>query len=91
LVKILEVFYKSAIILCELGFDGIDINRLSAKTVTQHGSGAALIGKPDLAVEIIKSTKQGLYDYFSGKVKITDIGLKQKTLDVLNIIKTIQN
>ena len=79
-----ESFYKSAIILCELGFDGIDINMgCPAKTVTQHGSGAALIGKPELAVEIIKATKQGIDDWFSGKVKITDIDLNKKTLDII--------
>lgn len=79
-----DSFYKSAIILCELGFDGIDINMgCPAKTVTQHGSGAALISKPDLAVEIIQKTKQGINDWFSEKVKITDIGLNQKTLDVI--------
>jgi len=84
-----DSFYKSAIILCELGFDGVDINMgCPAKTVTQNGSGAALIGKPDLAVEIIKKTKQGINDWFENKIKITDLGLNQKTLD---IIKRNQN
>jgi tRNA-dihydrouridine synthase len=79
-----ESFYKSAVILCELGFDGVDINMgCPAKTVTQHGSGAALIGQPDLAVQIIKSVRQGIDDWFSGKVKITDLGLNQKTLEVI--------
>jgi len=79
-----ESFYKSAIILSELGFDGIDINMgCPAKTVTQNGSGAALIGKPDLAVEIIKATKKGIDDWFSDKVKITDLGLNQKSLAVI--------
>ena len=79
-----ESFYKSAIILSELGFDGVDINMgCPAKTVTQHGSGAALIGKPELAVEIIQKTKQGIDDWFSKKVKIIDIGLNQKTLEVI--------
>jgi len=87
-----ESFYKSAIILCELGFDGIDINMgCPAKTVTQHGSGAALIGKPDLAVEIIQKTKQGIDDWFLGNVKITDIGLNQKTLEVINKNKKYSN
>jgi len=77
-----DSFYKSAIILCELGFDGVDINMgCPAKTVTQHGSGAALIDKPDLAVKIIQSVRQGIDDWFSKKVKITDIELNQKTLD----------
>jgi len=79
-----ESFYKSAIILSELGFDGVDINMgCPAKTVTQNGSGAALIGKPDLAVEIIQATKKGINDWFSGKVKITDLGLNQKSLAVI--------
>jgi len=79
-----ESFYKSAIILSELGFDGIDINMgCPAKTVTQNGSGAALISKPDLAVEIITKTKQGIEDWFSSKTKITDLGLNQKTLDII--------
>ena len=80
-----DSFYKSAIILSELGFDGVDINMgCPAKTVTQNGSGAALIAKPDLAVEIIKAAKQGIDDWFSGKVKITDLGLNQKTLAVID-------
>ncbi len=77
-------FYNSAIILCELGFDGVDINMgCPAKTVTQNGSGAALISNPKLAVQIIQSTKNGIDDWFSDKVKITDLGLNQKTLAVI--------
>jgi tRNA-dihydrouridine synthase len=79
-----ESFYKSAIILSELGFDGIDINMgCPAKTVTQNGSGAALIAKPDLAVEIIQATKKGIDDWFSGKIKVTGLGLNQKSLAVI--------
>lgn len=79
-----DSFYKSAIILSELGFDGVDINMgCPAKTVTQNGSGAALIAKPELAVEIIQKTKQGINDWFENKIKITDLGLNQKTLEVI--------
>lgn len=79
-----DSFYKSAIILSELGFDGVDINMgCPAKTVTQNGSGAALIAKPELAVEIIQKTKQGIDDWFNNKTKITDLGLNQKTLEVI--------
>lgn len=79
-----ESFYKATIILCELGFDGIDINMgCPAKTVVQNGSGAALIDKPDLAVEIIQATKKGIDDWFSNKTKITNLGLNQKTLEVI--------
>lgn len=79
-----ESFYKSAIILSELGFDGVDINMgCPAKTVTQHGSGAALIGKPDLAQEIIKSAKSGIEDWVKNKNIINQIGLNNKTLEVI--------
>ncbi|MFA5532649.1 MAG: tRNA-dihydrouridine synthase family protein [Candidatus Shapirobacteria bacterium] len=79
-----DSFYKSAIILCELGFNGVDINMgCPAKTVTQHGSGASLIANPKLAVQIIKSVRQGIDDWFFGKVKITDIELNKKTLEVI--------
>lgn len=79
-----ESFYKSAIVVCELGFDGVDINMgCPAKTVTQNGSGAALIGKPELASEIIKAVKRGVGDWYEKKVNINDIGLNKKTLDVI--------
>lgn len=87
-----DSFYKSAIILCELGFDGVDINMgCPAKTVTQHGSGASLISKPELAVEIIQSVKKGIDDWFLGKTKITDLGLNKKTLEVISRNKKYSN
>ncbi|MFA4827051.1 MAG: tRNA-dihydrouridine synthase family protein [Candidatus Shapirobacteria bacterium] len=80
-----DSFYQAAIILCHLGFDGIDINMgCPAKTVTQHGSGAALIAKPDLAVEIIKSVKSAISDYCSGKTKIADLKIKEKIEKVID-------
>lgn len=80
-----ESFYKAGVILSHLGFDGIDINMgCPAKNVTQHGSGAALIGKPELASEIIESVRRGINDYCSGKKNIDSLGLKKSTLDVIN-------
>lgn len=80
-----DSFYKAAIILSHLGFDGIDINMgCPAKTVTQHGSGAALIEKPDIASAIIESTRQGINDYRSNKKNIFDIDLKKPTLEIIN-------
>jgi len=79
-----ESFYKAAIILCHLGFDGIDINMgCPAKTVTQHGSGAALIGQPELVSAIIYSVKKGIEDYIAHKITINDIALKKASLDVI--------
>lgn len=87
-----ESFYRATIILCELGFDGVDINMgCPAKTVTQNGSGAALIAKPELAVEIIKESKRAIEEWYSGKVTINDLGLNQKTMEVIKRNKKYSN
>jgi len=79
-----ESFYKSAIILAHLGFDGVDINMgCPAKTVVQHGSGGALIENPKLASEIIKSVKKGVSDWSHGKVTIDNLDLNQRTHEVI--------
>ena len=63
-----EYFRQVATIVCELGFDGIDLNMgCPAKNVASSGAGAALIKTPDLAKEIYLATKAGVTDYFEGK------------------------
>lgn len=58
-----EQFYESAMIVRDLGFDGIDINMGCPETnVNNQGSGAALILRPDLAVEIVGACKRGASD-----------------------------
>lgn len=53
-------FYKTALLLQELGFDGIDINMgCPDKNVQKQGAGAALMNNPKLAQEIIKETIRG--------------------------------
>lgn len=63
-----DFFRQTATLLCELGFDGIDINMgCPAKTVASSGAGAALIKNPQLAQEIVTSTKAGVMDWVNGK------------------------
>lgn len=63
-----QFFRETATILCELGFDGIDINMgCPAKNVAHSGAGAALIRTPELAQEIVRQTKAGVQDYLNGK------------------------
>jgi tRNA-dihydrouridine synthase B len=70
-----EMFYKVVHIVCELGFDGVDINMgCPAKKVAAKGSGAALIRTPELARAIIRSVRQGIKDWCEGQ-----------TLQALNI------
>ena len=79
-----DSFYIAAVILCFLGFDGIDINfGCPAKTVTQHGSGASLIEKPELAGLIIKSVQKAVSDFKNNKISLKDLKLKEKVYKVI--------
>jgi len=79
-----DSFYLATIVLCHLGFDGIDINMgCPAKKVTQHGSGAALIDNPKLASEIILATKKGIADYQNNPKIFQKLNLKQKVLETI--------
>lgn len=63
-----EFFYQTAIAVCQLGFDGVDINMgCPAKSVANGGAGAGLIKTPELAQEIIVATQKGVEDWQSGK------------------------
>lgn len=55
-----ELFLKTAQLLQELGFDGIDINMgCPVKTIVRNGTCSALIKEPERAKEIILATKEG--------------------------------
>ncbi|MEX1019191.1 MAG: tRNA-dihydrouridine synthase [Litorilinea sp.] len=60
-------FYQTALVLCQLGFDGIDINMgCPSKSVASSGAGAGLIRTPELAQEIVRATKQAVSDWQNG-------------------------
>jgi nifR3 family TIM-barrel protein len=76
-----EHFYKTALLLQELGFDGIDINMgCPDKNVTgKQGAGAALIQEPELAQKIIAETIRG-----AGNLPVsvkTRLGYNKNVLD----------
>lgn len=63
-----EYFYKAAHVVCELGFNGVDINMgCPAKTIANKGGGAGLIRLPDTAKAIIRATQQGVHDWANGQ------------------------
>lgn len=72
-------FYKTALFIQELGFDGIDINMgCPDKNVEKQGAGACLMKNPLLAQEIIRATQRG-----AGKLPVsvkTRIGYNKNTL-----------
>jgi tRNA-dihydrouridine synthase B len=75
-----ETFYVTAIMVCALGFDGLDINMgCPAKNVSHSGSGAALILTPKLAQELITSAKKGIEDWYNG-YDLAKLPVKQSML-----------
>lgn len=55
-----ENHYKSAKIISDMGFDGIDINMgCPIKKIVKQGGCSALIAYPELAKEIIQATQEG--------------------------------
>lgn len=63
-----EYFYKAAHVVCELGFDGLDINMgCPAPTIAHRGGGAGLIRVPDTAKAIIRASQQGVRDWSNGQ------------------------
>ena len=62
-----ELFRRMTILLCELGFDGVDINMgCPSPSVVHRGSGAGLIRTPDVARAIVAAAKQGVHDWQNG-------------------------
>lgn len=70
------LFYQAAHVVCELGFDGLDINMgCPSRNVASSGSGAGLIRTPDLAHEIMRAARQGITDWATGQ-SLESAGLK---------------
>lgn len=62
-----ELFPHMVVMLCELGFDGIDINMgCPATSIVHRGSGAGLIRTPDVAQAIVRAARQGVTDWCNG-------------------------
>jgi tRNA-dihydrouridine synthase len=80
-----EMFYKVAHIVCELGFDGLDINMgCPAKKVAAKGSGAALILNPGLAQSIIRTARQGIKDWSEGQT-LRDLKINPELIHQIRI------
>jgi tRNA-dihydrouridine synthase len=63
-----DLFYQAAHAVCELGFDGLDINMgCPSRSVASSGSGAGLIRTPDVAQAIMRATRQGIADWAAGQ------------------------
>ncbi|HEX8749905.1 MAG TPA: tRNA-dihydrouridine synthase [Nitrospira sp.] len=78
-----ELFYQAAHAVCEMGFDGLDINMgCPSRNVASSGSGAGLIRTPDLAHEIMRAAHQGIVDWTAGQT-LEAAGLKPVRVDAI--------
>ncbi|MDO8494744.1 MAG: tRNA-dihydrouridine synthase family protein, partial [Deltaproteobacteria bacterium] len=76
-------FYRATHVVCELGFDGVDINMgCPSKAVVKRNCGAKLITVPDLAVKIIRSVAQGVLDWSRGQT-LEDLKLPSRLIDTV--------
>lgn len=81
------LFYQAAHVVCELGFDGLDINMgCPSKNVASSGSGAGLIRTPSLALELMDKTRKGIQDWADGQ-SLADLGLKSSALQAIAHLK----
>lgn len=86
-----DLFYQAAHIVCELGFDGLDINMgCPSRNVAASGSGAGLIRTPDLAHDIMRATRQGIADWAAGR-SLTDAGLKESRAELIRAMNLRRN
>ncbi|GJL70611.1 MAG: tRNA-dihydrouridine synthase [Nitrospirales bacterium] len=83
-----SLFYQAAHVVCELGFDGLDINMgCPSKNVASSGSGAGLIRTPNLALELIEMARKGIQDWTAGQ-PLTQIGMKPKALEAIGQLQS---
>ncbi len=78
-----DSFYKSALMVCALGFDGIDINMgCPAKKVERRGAGAGLIETPGKAQAIIRSVQKARDDWANG-ITLSEAGIRPKLITAI--------
>jgi tRNA-dihydrouridine synthase len=78
-----ELFYQAAHAVCELGFDGLDINMgCPSRNVASSGSGAGLIRTPDLAHAIMQAARQGIHDWANGQT-LEAAGIKSQRAEAI--------
>ncbi|MDK2741555.1 MAG: tRNA-dihydrouridine synthase [Nitrospira sp. BO4] len=86
-----DLFYMAAHAVCELGFDGLDINMgCPSKSVASSGSGAGLIRTPELARAIIQAAKHGIDDWARGQT-LEQAGFKSARVDAFERLNRQRN
>ncbi len=79
----LKAFYKAAIVACEMGYDGIDINMgCPDKHIVARGGGAALILQPEHAGKIIRTVKKAIKDWYE-RLSLESAGLNNEIIEFI--------
>lgn len=82
-----ESFYKATVMLCAMGFDGVDINMgCPVRKISEKGAGAGLIKNPILAKKIIKKCKKAAKDWADG-ISLEKAGVPAKMIEAIAVIK----
>lgn len=86
-----EEFYKATHVVCELGFDGVDINMgCPSKQIVKQAAGAALIRDQPRALAILQSVRAAIHDWSQGQT-LEKIKLSQVLIDIveqMNLART---
>ena len=83
-----ELFYQAAHIVCEMGFDGLDINMgCPSKNVASSGSGAALIRTPERALKIMEAAHQGIQAWTNGQ-SLKEAGVRLTIVEKVHEMNT---
>lgn len=83
-----QSYYKAAVLLSSMGFDGIDINMGCPVTkVAAKGSGAALIKTPELAKKLVIMTKKGVKDWAEG-ISLKEAGVNEDMIEAVKKMKS---
>jgi tRNA-dihydrouridine synthase len=85
-----DMFYRVAHIVCELGFDGLDVNMgCPAKKVAAAGCGAALIREPQLARTILRAARLGIKDWCAGQT-LSDIQVEPELIEKIKMANRLR-
>jgi len=85
------LFYVAAQAVCELGFDGLDINMgCPSKNVASSGSGAGLIRTPELAHAIMRAARRGIEDWAGGQT-LAQARLKPARIDLIRAMNVTRS
>lgn len=83
----IQSFYKVSLMVCHLGFDGIDINMgCPANKVARRNSGAGLIRIPYHAKKIVRICQKAVHDWVNG-ITLEEADIRPKVINKLREMK----